>query len=291
MASPSQNRLVEAAVRCYPSAWRDRHGDEAIELGGLLMRDGISGVSVAWSYLRGAARQQLVVRASRRLAATLAALLAGASLVGVPLVLLSSSTPASADSSNEVVASISSHNDAAGQLESFFKLHHYRIGVEEVPSSPSQVGSILAVRPDAATTDDKPVPRMIAGPCAGGAPGCVDAIALPLHYVASAEVLIGRPAKTGESYYGPPDIFAPGELLHCSGVLGEALKQALPTLRGLHLEVVWDVGGGSARRAATPDGQLYVVGGDALSATSISIRVSSRNLANNDNEISRDQRC
>ena len=231
------------------------------------------------------------MRASWHLAATLAALLAGATLVGVPLVLLGSPTPASADSGNEVVASISNHNDAAGQLESFFKSHHFRIGVEEVPSSPSQVGSILAVRPDAATTREDSAPRMIGGPCAGGAPGCVDAIALPLHYAGRAEVLVGRPAKTGEDYYGSPDIFGPGELLECSGFLGEALEEALPTLRSLHLKVVWDISGRPARLAATPNGQLYVVGGDALSATSMSIRVSSRNLANNENVSSCGQRC
>ena len=116
MTRPPHDRLIEAAVRCYPTRWRDRHGDEAIELAALLVRDGTSGVSVAWSYLRGAAREQLVVRPTRRLGATVAALLVGATLIGLPLVLLDSLTPASADSSNEVIASISNRNDAAGQI-------------------------------------------------------------------------------------------------------------------------------------------------------------------------------
>ena len=73
MTRPPHDRLIEAAVRCYPTRWRDRHGDEAIELAALLVRDGTSGVSVAWSYLRGAAREQLVVRPTRRLGATVAA--------------------------------------------------------------------------------------------------------------------------------------------------------------------------------------------------------------------------
>jgi hypothetical protein len=53
MPRPRHDRLIQAAVRCYPTSWRDRHGDEALELAGLLVRDGVSGVSVAWSYLTG----------------------------------------------------------------------------------------------------------------------------------------------------------------------------------------------------------------------------------------------
>jgi hypothetical protein len=48
-------RLIQVAVRCYPQDWRDRHGDEAVELAALLVRDGGSAVSVACSYLSGAA--------------------------------------------------------------------------------------------------------------------------------------------------------------------------------------------------------------------------------------------
>jgi hypothetical protein len=291
MPRPQHDRLIQAAVRCYPTSWRDRHGDEALELAGLLVRDGVSGVSVAWSYLTGAARAQLVVRPCRRLAATLSALLVGVTLIGVPLVLLDSLTPASADSSNKVIVSISNRNDAAGQLESVFRLHHFKIGVEEAPSSPSQVGSILAVRPGARGTGENAVLREIAGPCVGGAPGCIDAIALPRHYIGSAEVLVGRPAAPGETYFGSPKIFGPGEMLHCSGLLGKAVITALHTLRGLHVKIVWDVGGSRTGDATTPSGSLYVVGGNALSATSILIHVSSKTSANHDYAISHGQSC
>jgi len=93
MSSYRHARMVEVAVRCYPQKWRDRHRDEAIELAELLVRDGGSAVLVAWSYLRGAAREQLVTRPSRR-PRPAAALVVGATLIGVPLVLLDSWTPA-----------------------------------------------------------------------------------------------------------------------------------------------------------------------------------------------------
>ena len=53
------SRLVERALRCYPARWRRRHGDEAAELAALLIGDGASAVSIALSYIAGAAREWL----------------------------------------------------------------------------------------------------------------------------------------------------------------------------------------------------------------------------------------
>jgi hypothetical protein len=94
--SPSM-RLVESALRCYPQRWRSRHGDEAAEIASLLIRDGASAHSIAWSYLMGAARTWLVT-GPRRLGAAAAALLLAIGSVGIPLALLSSSAPANAAS-------------------------------------------------------------------------------------------------------------------------------------------------------------------------------------------------
>ena len=80
-------------------------------------------------------------------------------------------------------------------------------------------------------------------------------------------------------------------MLHCSGLLGKAVITALHTLRGLHVKIVWDVGGSRTGDATTPSGSLYVVGGNALSATSILIHVSSKTSTNHDYAISHGQRC
>jgi hypothetical protein len=66
-------RLVQAALRCYPARWRRRHGDEATELAALLIRDGVSVGSIAWSYLAGAVREWLTPRPGRRLSIKAAA--------------------------------------------------------------------------------------------------------------------------------------------------------------------------------------------------------------------------
>jgi hypothetical protein len=46
-----EGRLVDAALCCYPARWRRRHADEAAELAGLLIKDGIPATSITWSYL------------------------------------------------------------------------------------------------------------------------------------------------------------------------------------------------------------------------------------------------
>lgn len=98
MAASRSMCLVKSALRCYPKPWRSRHGDEAAEIAALLIRDGISAPSIAWSYLRGAARARLASKPRRRLGAVAGALLLTAGSLGVPLALLSSLAPANAAS-------------------------------------------------------------------------------------------------------------------------------------------------------------------------------------------------
>ena len=90
------SRLVQTALRCYPERWRNRHGEEAAELAGLLIRDGTPARSIAWSYFKGAASTRLVPPPRRRAGAAVGALLAVAGSLGLSLALLSSSAPANA---------------------------------------------------------------------------------------------------------------------------------------------------------------------------------------------------
>jgi hypothetical protein len=92
--------LVDAALRCYPPRWRRRHGTEAAELAALLIRDGRPAVSIAWSYLLGAARAWLTPPPGRSLSAVAAALLAVACLLGFAAALAAETTPARAASTS-----------------------------------------------------------------------------------------------------------------------------------------------------------------------------------------------
>lgn len=98
MPGPPPARSVRLALRCYPRRWRRRHGAEAAELAGLLIRDGVQARSIACSYLCAAARERLTPQPGHRLAAAAAALLIAAGSLSVPLGLLSASASASAAS-------------------------------------------------------------------------------------------------------------------------------------------------------------------------------------------------
>jgi hypothetical protein len=98
MSAPEarEDRLVDAALRCYPARWRRRHADEAAELATLLIRDGTPAPSIAWSYLLGAAREWLALRPGRSPGTVAAALLAATCLLGFSAALVAESAPAKA---------------------------------------------------------------------------------------------------------------------------------------------------------------------------------------------------
>jgi len=105
MDEPRTTRLVETVLRCYPARWRRRHGDEAAELAGLLIRDGTPAGSIAWSYLAGAAREWLTPRPGRRLSTVACALLVAACSLGVSAGLLAPAAPAKAAATGQARAS------------------------------------------------------------------------------------------------------------------------------------------------------------------------------------------
>jgi hypothetical protein len=101
MGGPRAPRLVETVLRCYPARWRGRHGAEAAELAALLIRDGTPAVSIAGSYLAGAAREWLTPRPRWRLTAVAGALLIAACSLGVSAGLLAPAAPARAASTGQ----------------------------------------------------------------------------------------------------------------------------------------------------------------------------------------------
>jgi hypothetical protein len=80
-------------------------------------------------------------------------------------------------------------------------------------------------------------------------------------------------------------------LLHCSGLLGESVRQALPALESLHVKIAWQTGNGKPARRPVPAGGYYVVGGTALSTDSIAIRIAVKNPAPGGSADSRGRHC
>ncbi len=101
MNGPQPARMVRTVLRCYPTRWRRRHGEEAAELASLLIRDGTPAGSIAWSYLAGAAREWLTPGPGRRLSVVACALLVAACSLGLSGGLLASARPARAASTGQ----------------------------------------------------------------------------------------------------------------------------------------------------------------------------------------------
>lgn len=64
-------------------------------------------------------------------------------------------------------------------------------------------------------------------------------------------------------------------LLHCGGLLGETVREALPALEGWHVNIVWAAAGRNPRRSAPRD-SYYVAGGRVLAPAVIAIRVTAQ---------------
>jgi hypothetical protein len=186
------SRLVRAALCCYPARWRERHGDEATELAELLIRDGSSAGSVAWSYLAGAAREWVLAGTGRRLRVALGALAAAGSL-SVSMLLFAAAGQASAASAVRIVITRPGH--AVAQLQTLLREHHFDVSVREEPVPPRLVGTIVKVGVPRLTVSGQPIVRLITGPCRGGGRGCTDGIALSAYFTGQGYLVVGRAAR------------------------------------------------------------------------------------------------
>jgi hypothetical protein len=188
MRSSRENRAIAAAVRCYSSRWRSRHGDDATLLASALLKDGVPWWSIALNFLGGATRERITRMPNRRFATTLVAVVVG--IVAVPLTFFASLAPASASSVN-VVIGISNPVDAARQLESGFSSHHFKISVTEKVVPARLVGSIVSASANVTLDSNGRIIGERRGPCVGGSFGCIDGLVLPLHFSGVARVTIG----------------------------------------------------------------------------------------------------
>jgi hypothetical protein len=160
----------------------------------------------------------------------------------------------------EVIATITDPSAAVTQLDATFRAHGLDIIVTALPVSPSLVGSIVYT--------DAPVIRSIqAGTCMGA--GCAVGLVIPVDFHGSASVIVGRAAQPGEAYASAEDAFAPGEVLHCSGIQNEQVAQVLPVLQAKGLVVSWreNLPSTASPTAETPSGASGITSGTITTIT------------------------
>jgi hypothetical protein len=158
------------------------------------------------------------------------------------------------------VARITDPLAAADQLTAVFHEHGLDIRVKALPVSPSLVGTIVF-------SDIDVIRSLHAGRCfTGGGTSCPVGLVIPADFAGEGNVVVGRAARSGETYGSSADAFGNGEALHCSGILGRPAADAIPILRKKGLTPQW-MTGGQRTGPNPPDG--YVVGGVPLSSTAV----------------------
>ncbi len=139
--------------------------------------------------------------------------------------------------SGEIVATVTEPFAAQSRLDAEFTKQGLHITVQLIPVSPASVGKLLYVTGSSSETTE--IEPLEGGHCLMGGGGCAIGVKIPRDFVGSGSIALGRPAKPGEAYESSASAFAPGEPLHCSGLLGAKVASALPTLEHDKLTVQW----------------------------------------------------
>jgi hypothetical protein len=173
--------------------------------------------------------------------------------------------------SGAIVATVTDPFAAQSQLDAAFAARGLKITVTLIPVTPSVVGTVLFVGesgPDVAQ-----IKALQGGHCLTGGGGCPVGVEIPRDFAGSGSITLGRPARAGERYESAASSFAPGEPLHCSGLLGARVADALPVLQRRGLKVAeWredsESSPGVSRSVtlAQPPVQNYVWGAELVEA-------------------------
>jgi hypothetical protein len=161
--------------------------------------------------------------------------------------------------SGDIIATVTDPFAARAQLDAAFAKQGLKVKVNLLPVSPSIVGTVLYVGESGAGDQIK---ALQGGHCLMGGGGCSIGLDIPKDFTGEGSITLGRPAKAGEQYEGSASIFAPGEPLHCSGLLGAKVSTALPVLQADNLTVVqWreDVPDQSGSSGPSPNSSSHSV--------------------------------
>ncbi len=130
----------------------------------------------------------------------------------------------------------------------------FRVTVKLLPVSPGLVGHVTQEGYDAASQkarapDFEPLYDGSCYTMGGGYGPCRVGVIIPKGYPYRASIVIGREADPGEPYLGGSSTaLAPGEVLHCKGVVNASVEEALPILMRAGFETLdWRWSGGSAK--------------------------------------------
>ena len=160
---------------------------------------------------------------------------------------------------NEITATVTDPFAAESRLKAAFAQQHLNITVTLVPVSPSLVGTVIYTGGYGGAMSE--IQALHGGHCVTGGGRCPIGVKIPTTFTGQGYIGLGRPAKPGETYQSQASAFAPGELLHCSHLLGARVSHALPVLKADKLTIQWRGAGteaGSSKADTTPPGTSYI---------------------------------
>ena len=136
-----------------------------------------------------------------------------------------------------LVATVTDLNAKPEEMRRAFLASGLDVDLKLVPASPSRVGTIVALVDDGS----------VGGIDSLNAPGCAETgcgplgVRIPMSYRGHAEITLGREAKPGEAYVSVTSALAPGEALHCSGLIDLRVRDAATELARRGVKALWNV--------------------------------------------------
>jgi hypothetical protein len=141
--------------------------------------------------------------------------------------------------SGYIIATVTDPFAAQSSLNAAFKAAGLNIVVTLVPASPSIVGTVTSMSGPASGPQIQTLEGDSCVTGGGGVGGCPIGLKIPRDFTGQATITLGRPAQSGEDYVSTTSAFAPGESLHCSGLLNEQVTAALPQIKADNITAYW----------------------------------------------------
>ena len=138
-----------------------------------------------------------------------------------------------------IVAVVEDPQADSQALTDAFDDHGLDITLQLLPVSPSFVGKFVELDTSEGQSGIETIFDDHADCSAPGSTSCPIGLKIPLGFQGHANITLGRAGEPGEDYATVNDAFAYGELLHCSGLRGMTVEQALPVLSRLGVTTDW----------------------------------------------------
>jgi hypothetical protein len=187
-----------------------------------------------------------------------------------------------ADQDGRVLASITDPFATRTKLNAAFARQGLHITIQLFPVAPSSIGKLIYM--SVSSSRGPQIKSLREGDrCTSNDADCAIGLRIPKGFTATATIGLGRPARPGETYTAGTSAFAPGEFLHCSGLLGASVARALPVLQHDKLIIRWtediEVATGHSsvssrsRSVVRPAGRDYIWGAELSALGRLTVQI------------------